>query len=243
MTTIQVIQFTQHPHPWHALAEALGLTANGEKNDAWTEFDGDGMLALHAVDASDPRVGTAEVWMLVDDDDALADLETQLSAAGIAVIRGAMEGVGATLEIALDPHSTIHAVVGHARAPRGDTAILPLFFTPNVPASTNVATTLELKPRTSSDAGTWADLTAPGGGILALHAEHAAQTPDASPVSLSLEYRGNLDALAERLTDANFENSVVDEAYNRTLILSTPDGNELWVNGAQTDLYGYTEHT
>ena len=34
--------------------------------------------------------------------------------------------------------------------------------------------------------------------------------------------------------------TVYDEAYNRTLHVTTPDGDTLWINGTQTDLHGYT---
>ena len=31
---------------------------------------------------------------------------------------------------------------------------------------------------------------------------------------------------------------VVDEAYNRTLLVTTPEGAKLWINGAASDLHG-----
>jgi hypothetical protein len=33
---------------------------------------------------------------------------------------------------------------------------------------------------------------------------------------------------------------VIDEAYNRTLVVNTPDEWTLRINGAQADLHGYT---
>lgn len=33
---------------------------------------------------------------------------------------------------------------------------------------------------------------------------------------------------------------MIDEAYNRTVLVTTPKGARLTVNGAQTDLHGYT---
>ena len=51
--------------------------------------------------------------------------------------------------------------------------------------------------------------------------------------------RGDLETLVSRLVEAGFEASIVDEAYNRTLRVVTPDGDELWVAGPYDDLYGY----
>lgn len=58
-------------------------------------------------------------------------------------------------------------------------------------------------------------------------------------MALSFEYAGELDQLAKRLTDAGHGESIVDEAYNRTLRVRTPDDWILWVNGPMTDLYEY----
>ena len=42
-----------------------------------------------------------------------------------------------------------------------------------------------------------------------------------------------------RLDNASYAAEIVDEAYNRTLRVAGPDGQELWINGEQQDLYGY----
>jgi hypothetical protein len=55
-----------------------------------------------------------------------------------------------------------------------------------------------------------------------------------------MEYAGDLDAFAGRLVDAGLEAIVIDESYSRTIRVTTPDGDELWINGAQNDLYGFT---
>ncbi|PFG30117.1 hypothetical protein [Paramicrobacterium agarici] len=243
MTSIQVIQFTQHPRDWHVLAEGLGLSAHGEKNDAWSEFDGDGMLAVHGVDANDSLSGTAEIWMLVDDVAALDALESRMVSESIAVARGEMEGVGATLEIAVDDVAVMHAVVGTARPPHGDVTLLPLIFTANVESASHVLAALGLTLRITSDGGGWAVFDAAGGGSVALHDLGTASTPVTERAGLSFEHRGDLDAIAEHLAASGIESVVVDEAYNRTLRAATPEGPDLWVNGAQSDLYGYIEHS
>ncbi|MCW4459227.1 VOC family protein [Microbacterium sp. MPKO10] len=242
MTAIQVIQLTERPRPWHDLAQGIGLTAPAERNDAWTEFDGDGMLAVHGVESSDPLAGTAEIWLLVDDSAALDALESRLRSADIPVTRGEMADIGATLEISVDDTARVHAVVGAARPPHGDVSLQPLIFTPDVDGASRVLTTLGLALKITSNSGSWAVFDADGGGSIALHDIASATTPVTDPVSLSFEHRGDLDAAVERLTASGIDASVVDEAYNRTLRAPTPEHTELWVNGASTDLYGYTEH-
>lgn len=79
------------------------------------------------------------------------------------------------------------------------------------------------------------DFTADG-GLVSLHSAPRVR------IELAMEYVGDLDELATRVQDAGHDAVVVDEAYNRTLRLTPPDGAELWINGAQTDLYGFTEH-
>ncbi len=243
MSSIQTIQFTRHPHAWHALAEGIGLRPHGEPSDTWSEFDGDGMLAVHGVDPGDPLAGTAEIWMLVRDDSQLDALEARLSDEGIAVTRGEMEGIGATLAIAVDADAMIHAAVGSARAPEGDVTIEPLIFTPDVEGASRVLAAVGLQLRITSDSDGWAEFSADGGGSVALHDLGSASNPVADRVGLSFEHRGDLEAVAERLRSRGIESTVVDEAYNRTLRAATPEGPELWVNGAQSDLYGYTAHS
>jgi hypothetical protein len=59
------------------------------------------------------------------------------------------------------------------------------------------------------------------------------------PAVLPIHYAPDLDHLASRLDAAGYAAGIVDEAYNRTLRVTDPDGVELWINGAQEDLYGY----
>ncbi|WP_166997052.1 hypothetical protein [Paramicrobacterium fandaimingii] len=243
MTAIQVIQFTQNPREWRILAEGIGLAAQGEANDSWSEFDGRGMLAVHGVESSDPLAGTAEIWMLVDDAAALDALESRATAEGVAIARGEMEGIGATLQISVDDVTTVHVAVSAARPPHGDVSLLPLIFTADVDGASRVLTALGLTLKITSDSGGWAVFDAKGGGSIALHDIGSASNPVANRVGLSFEHRGDLDAAAERLTASGIDSTVVDEAYNRTLRATTPEGSQLWVNGAQTDLYGYTENS
>lgn len=71
-----------------------------------------------------------------------------------------------------------------------------------------------------------------GAGRAALH------EGDSPAIELSLEV-ADPDALAATLLERGRPATVVDEAYNRTLLVATPDRGDLWVNGPIDDLYGY----
>ena len=129
---------------------------------------------------------------------------------------------------------------------RGDDAIavMPIIYTRDVDPLRAWLTALGLTPRIAADAGTWLDLSAGAGGLVALHAlAPDAAAPDRTPrTEASFEFRGNLDALRGRLLNAGFDASVHDEAYNRTLTVRAHAGTvfgEVWINSAQDDLHGF----
>jgi hypothetical protein len=226
--TVQPIVYTPDPGRWLALARALGLTAQTPIDDTWTQFVGRGILAVHAVDADEPP--QAVDWhALVDDVDALA---SALNAGAIPF--HSAEGAGAGTSLHVDagggPELTISA--GVVSSPDGPLSVMPIWYGLELDQAKAAYAALGLAPRISSDGGGWSDFTADGGGIAALHTGEAR-------VELSFEYTGDLDALAETVTDAGFPARVVDEAYNRTLLVDAPGGATLWVNGTIHDLYGY----
>ncbi|MEJ7649602.1 MAG: CopG family transcriptional regulator [Nakamurella sp.] len=116
----------------------------------------------------------------------------------------------------------------------GELVVLPVWYPRDMQAAEVFLRALGLQPRIASESGNWRDFDADGGGVVALHA-----TSENPRTELSFEYRGDLDALAERLELAGFEGVIIDEAYNRTLRVSTPDGWTLWINAAQEDLHGF----
>ncbi|WP_040162842.1 glyoxalase/bleomycin resistance/dioxygenase family protein [Microbacterium gorillae] len=111
-------------------------------------------------------------------------------------------------------------------------------FTTDVPAMRTflerlglVAVITASDPET--DADTWAVMRSGSGDVL-LHALATATSPAvAGQTELSLE-TDDLDALADR-----FGLTPIDESYGRMVQLTDPLGDEVWVNGAQTDFYGY----
>ncbi|MGF3057188.1 hypothetical protein [Microbacterium sp. YY-01] len=241
MMRLQVVYFTQHPDAWHQLARDCGLRSRGDVLQGWAEFDGDGTLAVHEASAGDPRATTAEIWLLVGDEAELESVQSRVEAHNLPVRSSSMADIGDVLTITIDGACAVNLAVGEARAPSGDVSVAPLIFTPNVAAARNALEALGLTIQVASETGTWVQLRVDGGGAIALHDMAAATNPDQHPIGLSLEHRGNLDAVAEQMQSRGVEAVVVDEAYNRTLRIATPDGWELWVNGAMTDFYGYTQ--
>lgn len=233
--TVQQIQYTTDPAAWHALARGLGLVPLPGGDDTWSEFLGDGVLAVHGVD--DASAERTEIVLLVDTEAELDELETDLAGAGASVRRTVLDDIGPLLVVD-GPLPMTATTTAHAAA-RADTAagaltVLPIWYGADVGAQAAVAEAVGLRRRLASDSGVWIDFTAAGGGALALH------RADERGVELSFEYAGDLDGLAARLTDAGYAPRIVDEAYNRTLRVERPDGPDLWVNGVQEDLYGYT---
>ena len=69
--TVQQIQYTTDPPAWHALARGLGLQPLPGGDDVWSEFAGDGVLAVHRVDTvAEERT---EIVLLTDSAVALDD--------------------------------------------------------------------------------------------------------------------------------------------------------------------------
>ena len=116
----------------------------------------------------------------------------------------------------------------------GYLVVLPIWYSRDLDAAERFVEALGLRPRIASKDGGWRDYRADGGGLVALHADH--EDPH---VWLAFEYQGDLAVLADQLGRAGFDAEVIDEAYNRTLRVMTPDGWALSINGAQSDLYGY----
>lgn len=113
-------------------------------------------------------------------------------------------------------------------------SVLALWNTPDVPGSAKTLENIGAKPDTSSNSGNWAQFRAKHGGYVAAH---SGSTPS---TVLSFEYDGDLVSYAAGLRDAGYETEIVDEAYGRTLLVAHPDGDQLWINERQSDMYGYT---
>ncbi|QAY61439.1 hypothetical protein ET475_16685 [Microbacterium protaetiae] len=227
--TVQAIQYTAHPAQWRELAVALGLVPAFDPGEVWSELDGDGILAVHKVDAADPLAGTTDIHVLVDDLDAT---EAALVPLAVSVMRTTVDEVGPLLTATTSTGAKVSASTG-ARTAAGEILVQPIWYDTDAGIVRPILQALGLRPRIGSDSGTWLDFVAPGGGSVAFHAASEAGTV------LGMEYTGDLDALARRLAASGHSSEVVDEAYNRTLLVETPEGTSLWINGRITDMYGY----
>ncbi|RZS58943.1 hypothetical protein EV141_0156 [Microcella putealis] len=229
MITIRSLVYTSRAAEWHALLRDLGFTQHESDGADWTVFASSGLIAVHAVPAGDPLDGQVELQTLVDDlDETIAGIESL----GITVDREILDD-GAT------PLARVHAdngvrvsVLPGAVKTGGSVVVQPIWYRRSAPEGRALLTALGLQPRLASDAGTWLDFSADAGGRAALH------EGDSPGIELSLEV-AQPDRLAAQLRDRGRSATVVDEAYNRTVLVPSPDGGELWVNGPIDDLYGY----
>ena len=245
---VRPIRYTSRVAATREWAIRLGLVPLLDTDD-WVVFAaGSGRLALHAVPAGDPSDGSTTLAVETDDLDALQE---RWSRAGLATRR--VDSHDVPLLFAATPFGG-ELVAGELSPstaqgrPDADLAVMPMLVTPEVSGAADwLATHLGLRRRISSEGGGWVDLAMPdGGGLVAIH--HAgnlsSEPPEAAPmgeiaVGLTFEHT-DVDALLERVRSAGLEDAhVVDEAYNRTLLVDCPDGETIWVNGAMADLYGY----
>ena len=227
MITVQPIYYTSDPVAWHRFAETIGFRSAFPPVASWSEFDADGILAIHHVVVGDPLDGTTDVHLLVSDPDSV---EGAAIAAGAAVDATMLENVGRMLTVTLGELRV--TVSSGSRSTPGDPSVLPICYVRDLTEPDRLYRALGLRPRIAAVDGVWADYVGDGGGLAALH-QGEPQT------ELSFEYAGDLDDLASRLDAAGYAAEIVDEAYNRTLRVTGPGGRELWINGVQHDLYGY----
>lgn len=228
-STVQQIVYTRDEPRWHALAAALGLAGSFPPEAGWAEFDGGGVLAVHA-ETPDHADGTCDLHLLVDDLDA-----AERALAGREVERTHLDGVGDLLVIRAASGVVISASVG-ARATAGAVSVQPIWFQDDVDEAGEILTALGLRADIAADRGGWVEMRAAGGGTVGVHSASGRTEGSGAGIGLSFLAEGDLDALAERLSDAGFPASVVDESYARTIRIAEPD---VWINGAQDDLYGY----
>lgn len=231
MITVQPIRYTSRPAEWHHLAQALGLRPAFPPQADWSEFDGQGVLAIHRAEAGGERDGLTEFHLLTDD---LTGVRDRLSAAGVEVQIDVLDDIGELVTIRT-PRSGAISVSGGARTtPSDGLAVMPICYATELSGPERVLEAIGLGPRIASNSGGWVDFTADGGGLAALH-------EGGSPgVELSFEHSGDLNDLSGRLAAAGYRPRLIDEAYARTLRVDSPDGDEVWINSVQDDLHGYT---
>lgn len=232
MSTVQPTYFTARPAEWSRLLTTLGFVTSGTADDACTEYAVDGLLRVCGVDADDRRCASTELNLLVSD---LSRVEQHARGRHISAARETLQGVDARLVVTAASGQTISVMNGDAARRSGESAmaVMPIWYQDDLEEPLRIVEAFGLQRRLSSLDGTWIDLTATGGGLVGLHSGRE------TGISLSCEYRGDLEELAERLAAEGITASIIDEAYNRTMLVATPDGWDLWINGVIDDLYGY----
>lgn len=250
---IRPIRYTSRVAQMRDWATRLGM-ATLLDGDSWVVLGaGHGRLALHAAEPGDRFDGSTSLAVETDDLDALervwsdAGMATRRIDEHVPILFGSTPFGGEIAAGVLSPPpSGEHVDPG--------LSVMPMLVTSEVPAAADWFVSWGLRRRVTSDGGGWSDLGMPdGGGLVGIH--HAdnlssAPPPEAPtsgdgdlrevPVGLTFEHP-DVEALLQRLLDAGLDGAhVVDEAYNRTLLVPCPDGETIWVNGEQTDLYGYT---
>lgn len=222
MTTVHAIYSTADLSWWQRVAPILGFSTTGEPG----RYAGSGLLTVRPA-TEDAAPGATHLEMLVSDPGAILTAAEAVATVTDGTAQ-ATDGTAITVSPAVENSRTPTLASGQTQV-----ATMPIWYGPDAEEPTAILTGLGLQPRLASDSGNWKDFTADGGGQVAWHS-----TPSVA-LQLSLEHSGDLDALAARLTEEGVGATVVDEAYNRTLLVDTPDGAKLWVNGTQRDLYGY----
>ena len=107
-------------------------------------------------------------------------------------------------------------------------------FTENVPAMKSFCQSLGLAAVVTAD--NWAVMRSASGDVL-LHGLASAESDAvAGQTDLTFEV-DDLDAFAR-----SFGHLPLDESYGRSLRITDPNGEQLWINEQQKDFYGYTEH-
>lgn len=228
MITVEQILYTSAPQRWWALAEELGFAAVGTPSAEWSEFRADGLLALHRVTESHPA-GSVDLHVIVDDVDRVAAALCEHN-----VARTFMAGVGDVLTVHASSGVVLTVAAGAGEPHLGKIAVQPIWFQPDVDEATAILTAVGLRAEIAANDGGWVEFRADRGGSIGVHMSEAAG------VGASFLSCGDLAERARVLTDAGFPAHVIDEAYGRSMRITNPDGgSDIWINGAQEDLYGY----
>lgn len=231
MTLIQPIHYTHRPDQWHAFLRALGFEALPGGTRQWSEFGAHGMVAIHVATADAPAGGVTDLHLLVEDPRALSQ---RLKAEAITHEVVQLQDVGDLIQIELADGPKVSASHGERVHTSGGLAVMPIWYGESVTELRRALEIAGLKPRLASDSGEWMDFQAPDGGLVAFH------RGEAHRVELALEYRGDIESYADELTGRGLSVALIDEAYNRTLLVRGPEGVDLWINGTVDDLHGYT---
>jgi catechol 2,3-dioxygenase-like lactoylglutathione lyase family enzyme len=115
--------------------------------------------------------------------------------------------------------------------------VMPIRYVADIAASQRFYAALGLDPDLASRSGNWSELVA-GGGIVALHSQRQASTPDDPTLELCFVTEEPLETLAARLEAEGIDHSgIVDENFGRLLRVTDPDGMVIQINEHDPELY------
>lgn len=207
---VLAVRHTGRPDTWRTVVGALGGSAVAGRPGEQVFALGGGCLVLRHT-SGENSVTTIELG----------------ASPGVAPVLGS------------DGSIIARTVAGDAPTRSGMVAVCPLWMTADVLGASAALQAVGLSVRLASEAGQWVDLLAPGGGLVAVHAEVPPDATGPSHAVLAFE-APDVQDLAGRFEDRGLRADVVDESYGRSLRIDDPDGGtELWVNETMTDLYGY----
>ncbi|MCG7429750.1 hypothetical protein [Dermacoccus nishinomiyaensis] len=228
---VRQIVFTGYVERWSDLARALGgdpVVTSPEY--AEFEMSGGGLLGVHAASDEAPT-GSCALQVVV------ADLDAARGALAAVGVGGTMVtgDFGRVLDVHRGPAGPDVAVV-EGRVPTGPRRpgalmVTPLSLVGEIDTTVTAFEALGLHPVLRSDAGTFVEMVAAGGGEVLVH-----EGEGGAALSFQIDALDDLERLCR---EAGVEVEIVDETYGRTALISAPDGPRVWVNERQRDFYGY----
>lgn len=250
MLRVRPIHFTSNLEQWSRLLTVLGMVRTVDDGE-WQEFDaGSGRLALRWTDPGSAQDGITVFGVEVGDLDEFARRtnEAAVEAEGAAEAEGAgpaaADGMASLVDAdhgrscrirARDGFSFFADAAAHgANCADADPAltVVAVWFTEDTAGAASTLRSIGARPRPVPDNDETADFTAKNGGVLMVR-------PGAAPAraGLGFEYTGNLDALRDRIESAGWDAAATEEAFGRTLQVTSPDAGTaahhpaLWISG------------
>ncbi len=233
--TVRPTRFTDDVPGWRRILEAMGGVVVDEHPGRLLYQLGAGRVGLAAASPAKPA-GTTE--LALETTVPLAEAVAAAAAEGVTIdlsdtergpagVVRAADGTVLTLEAATPGTQDLRP--GEPRV-----AVMPVWRTPDARVALGVLDGLGLRRRDTHEDGSWADLTARGGG------RHGVRPLADVGAELAFEVEASAEVLRAGLAAAGVRVEVHEEQLGRTLRLADPDGGEpVRVTERQPDLYSY----
>ena len=242
MLRVRPIHFTSRIGEWEGLLTALGLVKSVDEG-SWQVFDaGSGRLALHATESGSESRGRdaftafgVEVGELEEFARRTNEYAAGSGKAPAELVRAehgdscritGEDGFSFFADPAADGAASAGA--GGTTAPDAGLAVVEVWYTEDPAAAAETLRSIGARSRPVPDNDETADFTAKNGGVLMVRPGNGA-----ARAGFGFEYDGDLDALAGRLRAAGHDVRATEEAFSRSLHVSSPDPGApaLWIAG------------